>query len=330
MVNIIAEAGVNHFGYFPLAVKLIDAAKNANANFIKLQFINESEVYAPGTYEYGAYDIEEVRKQRRESHLSTEELIQLFDYARNVGIPATATPFGFTALEQLVSLKPPFIKIASGDINFYSLIEKAAESGIKLIISTGMSNLKDVENTVNFLHSEGFDDFVLMHCISIYPHDESLSQLGYISTLQKEFGCEVGFSDHTLGSSAACAAVALGVDWIEKHFTLSKSLGGLDAKHSLEPDEFKEFVRVIQSVSVSLKQTERGLLAQELYTRKRARRGLYAARELHTGNIIQPSDVICLRPETKVAIDEVDNLIGQTVQRTINAFSPFIPSDVGS
>lgn len=330
MVNIIAEAGVNHFGSFPLAVKLIDAAKNANADFIKFQFIDESEVYAPGTYEYGNYDIEEVRKQRRESHFSTEQLIQVFDYSRTVGIPATATPFGFTALEQLVSLNPPFIKIASGDINFYSLIEEAAQSGIKLIISTGMSTLKDVENTVKRLYAKGCDNFVLMHCVSIYPHDESLSQLGYISTLQKEFGCEVGFSDHTLGSSAACAAVALGVEWIEKHFTLSKNLGGLDAKHSLEPNEFQEFVHVVKSVSDSLKHTDRSLLEQELYTRKRARRGLYAARELYPGEIIQPNDVLYLRPETKVSIDEVNNLIGKTVQRTINPFSPFIPSDIES
>ncbi|AUC62351.1 N-acetylneuraminate synthase [Cyanobacterium sp. HL-69] len=214
MVKIIAEAGVNHFGNYSLALKLIDAVKDTGSDFIKFQMIDEKELYSPGKYEYGNYDIEEVRKQRRESHLSTDELNKLFNYAHSIGIPATATPFGFISLKQLIKLNPPFIKIASGDINFYSLIEEAIQTGIKLIISTGMSTLKDVEKTVNFLHSKGCDNFVLMHCISVYPHHESMSQLGYISTLQKEFGCDVGFSDHTLGSTASwcCNCIRSKVD----------------------------------------------------------------------------------------------------------------------
>ncbi len=323
MLNIIGDGATNHFGSLALGKKLIDAAVDAGLDILKLQLIDNNEVYLPGDYEYGPYKIADIRRSRQEAFLKEDEFRTLQIYANSKGIGLSATPFGIDTANFLKSCNPPYIKVASGDMNNTFLLSNLVTLDTKLVISIGMASFDDVEKLVAFLFKCSFSNYVLMHCISIYPHEEEESQLGYIKKLQESFGCEVGFSDHTIGHAAACAAIALGVTWLEKHFTLSRNLGGLDAKQSLEPAEMKEYVSTVRAVFSSLSSTDRLLTDKELYTRKRARRGLYAVRNLKSGSIISKDDILCLRPESLLPADSYFDLIGMTLSKDVLKLQPF-------
>ncbi len=321
MIHIIGEAATNHFGSVENAKKLVDIAVECGVDSIKLQLIHNSEVYLPGKYEYGSYDIQNVRELRKKSKLSQKNLKLLDKYAKDKGIQLTAAPFGEKALEDLMSINPPYIKIASGDMNNLKLVSVYAEMKKKLIISTGMSSLSDVKILVNHLEKIGFDDYVLMHCVAIYPHNEIDSQLGYIDILKNEFDCKVGFSDHTMGVAAASAAIALGVEYLEKHYTIDRKMGGLDAKHSLEPNELKRYVETVRGVYDSIKSSDRILSDDELYTRKRARRGIYSSRKIRQGETIKENDLVFLRPESEIPVNLHHTLIGKIANHDIDEYS---------
>jgi N,N'-diacetyllegionaminate synthase len=324
MIHIIGEAATNHFGSMDKGMELIDIAVDSGVDSIKLQLVHNEEVYLPGNYEYGTYDIDEVRKSRKKSQLNKKQLQELNRYAVKKHIKLTAAPFGVKSLRLLMSIDPAYIKVASGDMNNFELISHYAACSRKLIISTGMSTLYDVETLVNYLKKIRFDDYVLMHCIAIYPHEEIDSQLGYIRTLMNRFDCEVGFSDHTLGVAAAAAAIAMGVKYIEKHYTIDRELGGLDAKHSLERSELKNYVNTLRAIDSSLSVNERSISERERYTRKRARRGIYAAKKLKKNQILKSDDIVCLRPETEMPANLFLSLVGEKICQDIEPFEPII------
>ena len=149
-----------------------------------------------------------------------------------------------------------------------------------------------------------------MHCVADYPHHVKDSQLGYIYKLSK-LNLELGFSDHTLTSSAAAVAVSMGVKWVEKHFTLSSNLGGLDAKHSLDPDQLKEYVNEIRGIEKSLSLTDRQITENEKFTRKRARRGLYFNNNVLKNKKIERGDLLSVRPENNFDIWNIDKILGK-------------------
>jgi N,N'-diacetyllegionaminate synthase len=324
MVHIIGEAATNHFGSIEKGKELIDIAVESGVDSIKLQLIHNEEVYLPGSYEYGPYNIEDVRETRKKSQLNKEQFQELNRYAIEKQIKLTAAPFGVQSLDVLMTIDPLYIKVASGDMNNFELISHYIKCNKKLIISTGMSSFNDVETLVNYLSKAEFDDYVLMHCIAIYPHKEVDSQLGYIRKLMDRFDCDVGFSDHTLGVAAAAAAIAMGVRYIEKHYTISRDMGGLDAKHSLELAELKEYVNTLRAIEFSLDVNERTLSEKEIYTRKRARRGVYAAKKIKKNQIIKSDDLVCLRPETEMPADRYYSLIGKKIDRDINPFDTIV------
>jgi sialic acid synthase SpsE len=186
-----------------------------------------------------------------------------------------------------------------------------------------MSTLGDIEKTVDALHKEGVrgERLVLLHCVSAYPASLRETNLAFIQTLRRAFGTAVGFSDHTLGREAACAAVALGATWIEKHFTVDRGLEGLDHRHALEPGELKEYVGAIRDIEASLSPRVHKIAAAEAETRKRARRGIYAARDLPEGHVLAAADLLIVRPEGPIPADEADALIGGRLKRALAAHS---------
>jgi sialic acid synthase SpsE len=310
MIKVIAEAGVNHFGKVDLAKRLIDSAKQAGTDFIKFQFIEPEEVYLPGRYKYGPYNSEDVVRQRTESLLDYDQCREVFEYAKAVGIEPFATPFGLRSLDLLCRLGCKIVKIASGDINFYDLISEASDRFDIIVMSTGMATAEEIRRAYN-IASRGSARIYLMHCVSIYPHTESQSNLGFIKTLLKEYDVSVGYSDHTLGSLSSCCALSLGATLFEKHFTLDRSMGGLDRKHSLEPDEFKKYVDDLRAIGCSLSSIERDVNEAESYTAQRARRGLYFARSLQKGHVIAKDDVLFLRPSNGLDLLDLDKIIGK-------------------
>ena len=315
-VHIIAEVATNYFDSVYLAEQSIIKAKEAGADSIKIQIIHSPETYLEGTYKYGKYKVEDVRNLRKISFLSDEKLKHLKKFAKKNKIFLTATIYGEESLRKSILIDPIYLKIASGDVNNKELINLAIEKKKKIIISTGMANESEIKRVISHFNKKNFKNYVLMHCVADYPHETQNSQLGYLNKL-RELNINLGFSDHTLGTSSAAVAVAFGVKWIEKHFTLSSDLGGLDAKHSLNTDQLKNYIKEIRGIEKSLLLQKRIVTKNEIYTSKRARRGLYLSKDIKKNQIIKRSDLLLVRPENQFDIWNFDKIIKKKLKKNL-------------
>lgn len=325
LVHIIAEAGTNHNGSVVNGKRLIDLAARAKADTIKFQIIDPDHLYLPGKYEFGHYDIDQVRATRKRFMLSNTQYLELANYATDQGVPFTASIFDQSGLDFLAGLHPSYIKIASTDLNNTRLLRSVAEKGIRMILSTGMSSLADIEHSIAEILRTGFSDLVLMHCVSVYPVKLEETNLSFIDTLRSAFGFPVAFSDHTEDSIAACIALTKGVSYIEKHFTCDRQAEGFDHAYAAENDQFVRYVADIRAAEASLRVASTKINDRERYTRKRARRSLYASRNLQAGDVIQDSDILVVRPENIMSADQVDIVVGSRLAADLAAYAPFTP-----
>ena len=324
-VHIIAEAGVNHNGSLTIAKELIDVATRAGADSVKWQIINPWGLYLPGKYKYGHYDIEKVIEMRFSTVLKDSEYEEIFKYAKSSGILCSASVFDLDGLTLLQRFNPPYIKTASCDLNNIRFLREVARTGLKMIISTGMSTLADIEKAVKAVVNEGAKDFVLLHCVSIYPSKLDQTNLSFLLELKNNFGVPVGFSDHTKDSKAACIAIALGAEWLEKHYTIDNKLEGFDHAHAQTPTELECYISDVRAAELSLSASHTKILEAESYTRKRARRSLYAARNLPPHHILTDEDVLIVRPEGLMDADQIDGLIGRKLVHGMSKYEPFHP-----
>jgi len=322
-IHIIAEAGSNHNGSIVKAKNLISIAKEANADSVKFQLINTWGLYLPGNYEYGHYKIHDILKFREQCEFKDKEFLDLKQFATQIGISFSASVFDNAGLELLIKTKPPYIKISSSDLNNTRFLKQIGSKGMRTILSTGMSSLNEIERAVNILNKSGCNDIIIMHCVSIYPATLQQTQLRFIKELKDKFGYPVGFSDHTKNSNAACMALALGATWFEKHFTESNKQQGLDHKHALEPKELKEYIKDLHDANFSLFNVSDKVSESEIFTKKRARRSLYASRDIEPGEIIQSDDVLCVRPENIMSADQIEEIIGKKIKSKIKKYDPF-------
>lgn len=326
--HIIAEAGVNHNGKLKNAKLLIDVAADANADSVKFQIINPYGLYLPGQYKYGHYDISKVIENRFSTVLTDEEYRTLYQYCELKNIGFSASIFDNKGLALLDSLNPSYIKIASCDLTNIRLLRSVAQTGRKMILSTGMSTLNEIEKTLNELNKIGFKDIVLLHCVSIYPCPLEKTNLQFINTLQNTFGYEVGLSDHTRTNEAAVVAYSMGCRWFEKHFTYDNDLPGFDHKHAQNAEEFKNYVNSLRQIETSFAQKDIKLSEPEKYTAERARRSLYASRDIKQGEIITDDDVLCVRPSGIMNPNQIDLVVGATASKDINKHDPFSPKNI--
>lgn len=317
-MKIISEAAMNHFGSVPLLWKCVEASIDAGADYVKFQLIRDEEIYADGQYEYGTYNIDEVRWLRKHSRIPHQEYRRAADRAADLAgyRCVTSTPFDLRAVDELLETDPPFVKIASGDNNYMDLLDAVGQCGRPVIISTGMSTTEQIDRAVERLMKHT-SDIVLMHCVAAYPHTCNESMLGTIPWLQKRYGVPVGFSDHSLGYGAAMLAASLGVEWFEKHFTLSVENGGLDSKHSVDSAGLSEYCKMIRSVNRALETVRTEPTAAELYTAQRARRGLYFSQNLSAGHVLRREDLIPLRPERGFSIADIDRVVGRRLASAV-------------
>lgn len=327
-IHVIAEAGTNHNGQLIKARRLAAIARDAGATSVKYQIIYPWGLYLPGEYDYGHYDIKEVIKIREEGVMSDEDYDDLAHYCRELGIQFSASVFDPRGLELLLRFDPPYIKIASCDLNNLRFLREVAEKGKKIVLSTGMSSLADIEKSVRELDRIGFRDLVLMHCVSVYPATLSQMNLSMITVLRSNFGFEVGFSDHTGDSLAACIALSLGATWFEKHFTEDRTQRGLDHAYAMEEAGLKMYIQELQAAYTALQPQEAKISEAERLTRRRARRSLYAARDLPAGHVITNDDVLCVRPENVMQADEIDLLIGKALRVPVHIYQPFRLDDL--
>lgn len=235
---VIAEAGVNHCGEFPLALKLVDAAVQARADAVKFQL----------------FDADKLQPERRDMlkrlELTREQMRTVAAYARSLGIEFMCTPFDVDSLEYLASLRVQRLKISSGCLTNNDLLYAAYQTGLPVILSTGMSSLSEVRRALEMLAS----NVTLLHCTSAYPCPIEAVNLKAMDVLRAEFDLPVGYSDHTQGITVALAAVAMGAVVIEKHLTLNRNMEGPDHKSSIEPSEFRTMVSAIRTVEEAMGQ----------------------------------------------------------------------------
>ena len=281
-VFVIAEIGINHSGNFKICQKFIRAAAKSGANAVKIQTVDVDESYAKNTTSY---------KEFSGKNFSDKELHKLKKISRKLGVIFFSTPGDFKSLIRLAKIGLPIIKISSGLMTNFPLIGEALKRRLPVIISTGLSDSRDLENLDRFLQKFKSRKVALLKCTSQYPADDMNLDLQSIVYLKKKFKYPIGYSDHSLGDIAPVVAVSCGATIIEKHITLNKLKKGGDHKVSLEPKEFKLMVDKIRRVQKMLGNEEFKLKSLFKKKRKKILRYLTAKKEIKKGDIFSHENI---------------------------------------
>ncbi len=332
-VVVIAELSGNHNGDIERAIKLIDAAKAVGADAVKLQTYSPDTITidhaGPGfVIEAGPWKGKTLYALYKEAHTPFAWHERLFAHAKRIGIECFSAPFDETAVDLLEKLNCPVYKIASFEIVDSELIRRAASTGKPMIISTGMANETEVGEALALARASGAVDVALLHCISAYPAPIEEANVRRIPVLAEKFGCTIGLSDHTFGSEAAVAAVALGAKIIEKHITLARADGGPDAGFSLEPTEFAELVRHVKNASLALGSGEASRPPSE-EAQKPFRRSLYVVRDMEEGEVFSRDNVRSIRPGFGLEPKHLPEVLGKRARRRIARGTPLSMALVG-
>ena len=307
-----AEINTGHFGNVELAVKAVEAARNADCDCIKFQSWKPESLF---TSRYLADHRIERRMFERLS-LGYSELKELSQHAASIGIDFCSTPYSFAEVDELISLENvPFIKIASMDINNHEFLRYAGSTGIPIVLSTGMAEMDEVRRGVASILSTGNRDLVLLHCTSVYPTaDEELNLLN-VQTFRAEFpDVVVGYSDHSLGVLASPIAVGMGAALLEKHFTLDKSKPGFDNSMALNVDELSTFVRQCKLAGEMLGSPDRHVSDAEKKSRSNMRRSIYVNGPIREGEPIRREHLQLKRPAAGLGPDQLDRVIGRVAK----------------
>jgi len=307
-VFIVAEIGLNHCGDLKIALESVKVAAESGADAVKFQIFKADELYSKKDKYYKLFKALELPREAWE---------KIANFAEKQNILFAASVFDEESVDLLSELDAPFFKIASGDITHIPLIKYIARKNKPVILSTGMSTIGEIEEALNAIYSEGNRDVILLHCVSRYPANYSELNLRAINTLKNTFKVPVGFSDHTIGILASLAAVALGANVIEKHFTINKNLPGPDHKLSLEPHEFKELVKGIRNIEEMLGDGVKRKTKSELHMEKVARRSIVARIDIPKGTVISKDMLKISRPGIGIAPKFLNMIIGRVARKDI-------------
>jgi len=321
-VRIIAEAGTNHNGSFATAKQLVDVAVEVGADSVKFQIIYPQGLYLEKLFKQGQYVDNEVFHKRAAGRLTDDDYRTLAGYCREKGIEFSASVFDRRGIDLLEELSVSYIKLASCDLNNSLLLKTAAETGRKLIISTGMATLGEIEQAVSDVIATGNSDIVLMHCVSMYPCPTEKMNLGFIKVLKQAFGFPVGLSDHSESSLAGAIAISMGAKWIEKHFTLDRKAEGFDHAYAMEPAGLAQFIRDMRVAEQACRRQSAKIQPEEAQIKKLARRSLYAARDIKAGETLREQDVRIVRPEGPLSPNDYILIVGKTAKRAIREYEP--------
>ena len=321
---IIAEAGVNHNGSIELAKQLVDKAVEAGVDYIKFQTFKASKLVtkAAKQAEYQQKNIgkggDSQFQMLKKLELSAEDHEVLIAYCNEKGVKFFSTAFDFDSIEYLHSLNLGLWKIPSGEVTNYPFLKRVAAYNEKTILSTGMCDMEDVRAAVDALYKNGLsrENLILLHCNTEYPTPFEDVNLKAMDALRKEFGVEVGYSDHTKGIEVPIAAVALGATVIEKHFTLDRNMEGPDHKASLEPDELKAMVSAVRNIEKAVggdgtkhvSESERKNIAI-------ARKSIIAARDIKAGEVFTEQNLTVKRPGSGISPMRWEEVLGKTAVR---------------
>lgn len=321
-VIIIAEAGVNHNGNLELARRMVDEARRAGADYVKFQTA-VPELVISSIAPKAEYQKETTGKEQsqlemcRAIHLPLTDYAGLADLCRRKGIGFMSTPFDLVSIDTLAPLGMDYWKIPSGEITNLPYLRKIASKGGRVILSTGMSTLDEVARAVEILEKGGIPraDISLLHCNTQYPTPMDDVNLRAMETL-RSLGCgRVGYSDHTVGIEVPVAAVAMGAQIIEKHFTLDKTMEGPDHRASLDPAELRAMVSAIRNIEKAVGNPEKRVSPSERANIEVARKSIVAARDIAAGEIFTEENITVKRPGNGLSPMLWDDVIGQRAAR---------------
>lgn len=321
-VFIIAEAGVNHNGNIKLAKAMIDVAVDACCDAVKFQTFDADSLVSKNAVK-ADYQIENTGNEQSQYNmlkslqLTYENHVELINYCKEKGIMFLSTPFDKKSADLLEQLGLQIFKIPSGEITNIPFLRHIARKKKKIILSTGMSYIGEVETAVKAIKEEGNKDLILLQCITNYPANYEEVNLKAMITMKNAFKLDTGYSDHTMGIEVPIAAVAMGAKVIEKHFTLDRGMEGPDHKASLVPEELKQMVRSIRNIEKAFGNGIKAPAKSEKNTREVARKSIVANKNLRKGTTIQLNMLVMKRPGTGIQPDNIDLLIGHTLKEDI-------------
>ena len=327
---IIAEAGVNHNGNLKTALKLCDAAKKSGVNAIKFQTWKTENIVTKTT-NLASYQENNISTNNnsqfdmlKELELSYEDFITIKDYCEKIGIVFLSTPDDSESLVFLTKLGIDFIKVGSGEITNIPFLRDIGSTKMPVVLSTGMSNLGEVERAYNTLIEAGTPKISLLHCTTNYPCPMDQVNLTAMVTLRDAFKCKVGYSDHTVGIEIPVAAVALGAEIIEKHFTLDKSMIGPDHTASLDPSELTEMVNSIRNIEKALSDGVKKANESEKQIEKVVKKKIVASKNISKGEIFSSSNITVKRSDTGLSAEFWDFVCGRESKSNYKIDQPII------
>ena len=328
----VAEISANHLGNLERAHHLIEAAAGANANAVKFQTYTADTMTLnldslAVSANHALWGGKKLFDLYQEAHTPWEWHSELFSHALSLGLIPFSSPFDSSAVEFLEKLNCSIYKIASLESGDLELIKEVGRTGKPTIISTGATQLDEIEEAVSAFLSTGNEDLTLLVCTSSYPAEPNEAHLHRISTLKNAFSVNVGISDHTLGIGVSIAAIALGATVIEKHITLKRSDGGHDSAFSMEPSEFEQLVLEGNNAKLSLGNFEWKIMDSESESR-RLRRSLYVVSDVLMGEVLSPINIRAIRPGAGLKPKYFNEVIGRKFNKNLKAGTPLSLEDL--
>jgi len=321
-VFIIAEAGVNHNGSIELAYRLIDVASESGANAVKFQTFKAENLVSKNAQkaEYQKQTTNPSESQfnmLKKLELDTNAHKRLIDYCKKKDIIFLSTPFDHESIELLDELELQIFKIPSGEITNLTYLRHIGSLRKEVILSTGMSTLKEIEEALIILTSAGTSkkNITILHANTMYPTPMEDVNLRAMQTIQDKFDVAVGYSDHTLGIEVDIAAVAMGATIIEKHFTLDKTMDGPDHKSSISPEELKAMVSSIRNIEKALGSSIKKPSKSEKPNITMARKSIVASKSIKKGELFTEKNITIKRPGTGISPMKWDNILGKVAER---------------
>ncbi|MBK6445838.1 MAG: pseudaminic acid synthase [Bacteroidetes bacterium] len=322
---IIAEMSGNHNQSLDRALEIVDAAANAGAHALKLQTYTADTITMKGVFSIqdknSLWNGKELHDLYSLAYTPWEWHASIFNRAKEKGMLAFSSPFDEMAVDFLESLNVPAYKIASFENTHHPLLRKVAKTGKPIIMSTGVSTLSDIDESVRILRDAGCNDLILLKCTSTYPATPENSNISTIPHMSQLFDCPVGLSDHTMGIGTSVAAVALGATVIEKHFTLKRSDGGVDSAFSLEPTELSSLVVETERAFQSLGKINYGIIAAE-EKGKQFKRSIYISRDMIEGEEFTEENLRIIRPGFGLEPKYFERILGKKIRKSVVQGTP--------
>jgi len=322
LVLIIAEAGVNHNGSLSQAKELVDVAKDSGADIVKFQTFKSNNLVTKETKKafyqsLNTANSDSQLEMLRKLELSFEQQLDLKNYCIKKNIEFLTTAFDLESLDLINQMNLKRFKIPSGEITNLPYLRKIGSFGKSIILSTGMSNIDEINNALNQLYLSGTlkKDISILHCTTEYPAPFIDINLKAMNSIKNKFNIDIGYSDHTLGVEVSFAAVSLGAKIIEKHITLNRNLSGPDHKASLEPKEFKNLVKGIRNISLALGNSEKKITNSEIKNLTIVRKSIVAKKEIKKGELYTEDNLTTKRPAIGICPMRWDEMIGKIANK---------------